>query len=250
MTIPRPDGQTSALAVITGTSSGIGAQIAGEWLDAGGEVVGVSRRLPSPALMDRDRYRHIRGDLRQANVRADVLRAAKCIHALVLNAGVCEPTPLQSSAADTALWDRMLDINLNAPAALLREAQPWLEPGAGVVAISSTLGLRGRAGYGAYCASKHGLLGLVRAAALELAPRGIRVNAVCPGWTDTAMAQRDLGRLHEDVERGRREEEAQLPLRRFVTPSEVASAVLFLLSASASTITGQTLEVSSGQGVG
>ncbi|MEZ4465674.1 MAG: SDR family oxidoreductase [bacterium] len=109
----------------------------------------------------------------------------------------------------------------------------------------------GRAGYGAYCAAKHGVLGLVRSAALELAPRGITVNAICPGWVDTPMAQADLGRASErsglPVGALRAEARAGIPLGRFVEPAEVAALVAFLSGPQAAMITGEAWNLSGGE---
>ncbi len=129
-------------------------------------------------------------------------------------------------------------MNLDGAFHCLRAAR--LREGAAVILLSSALGKVGRAGYGAYAASKHGMLGLMRSAALELAPR-VRVNAVCPGWVDTAMARADLersGSKREDVERG-------IPLGRFVAPDEVASLVAFLADARA--ITGRAYDITGGE---
>ncbi len=231
-------------ALITGTTSGIGHALARHFTDRGQRVVGLARS-EAPDLSQG--YRHVRGDITDPAAREAVVRASEWIDLLVLNAGVCRPAALDDDDAMGA-WSEVLEVNLHAPHALLREALPTLRPGGAVVFIGSTLSLRGRAGYAAYCASKHGLLGLMRAAALELAPRGIRVNAVCPGWTETPMARADLERSGA-ARKARAEAEEALPLGHFVAPSEVAQLVAFLASGHARSITGQAYEISSGEGV-
>ena len=231
-------------AVITGTSSGIGLAVAGHFTARRHRVVGLAR---SDAPDVGKSYRHVRGDIRDAADRDRLVRAAGWMDVLVLNAGVCRPALLADDDAADA-WSEGMDINLNGPAALLRRALPVIRPGGAVVAIASTLGLRGRSGYSAYCASKHGLIGLVRAAALELAPLGIRVNAICPGWTETPMANADLERAG-DPRSARLQAEGALPLGRFVDPGEIAELVAFLASGAARSITGQAYEVSGGEGV-
>ena len=137
----------------------------------------------------------------------------------------------------------MLAVNLDGVFHGLRLAAPRLRQGARVVVISSGLGKLGRAGYGAYAASKHGVLGLMRCAALELADRGIRVNAVCPGWVDTDMARADLCRNGT----ARQEAEALIPMGRFVRPEEVAELVRWLASPASGPVTGQAFNISGGE---
>ena len=231
-------------ALITGTTSGIGYAVARHFTDRGQRVVGLAR---SAAPDIGPGYRHIRGDICDPGTRDAAVRAAERLDLLVLNAGTCETADLGDEEA-AGVWHRMIEVNLHAPYALLRRALPVLRPGASVVFIGSTLSLRGRPGYSAYCAAKHGVLGVVRAAALELAPRSIRVNAVCPGWTDTPMARADLERS-DDPRRARAAAEEELPLGRFVEPTEVAQLIAFLASKHAKCITGQAYEISSGEGV-
>jgi NAD(P)-dependent dehydrogenase (short-subunit alcohol dehydrogenase family) len=119
-----------------------------------------------------------------------------------------------------------------------------------LVAISSVLGKFGAAGQAAYCASKAGLHGLVRAVAIEVGPRGITCNAVCPGWVDTEMARGRISDLAAEgglsYEQMRQIAKDALPLGRFVEPDEVARFVSFLCSVAADAITGQALSICSG----
>jgi NAD(P)-dependent dehydrogenase (short-subunit alcohol dehydrogenase family) len=132
-----------------------------------------------------------------------------------------------------------------------REVVTHLPDGARIVNMSSVLGRFGVPGYTAYCASKHGVIGFTRALALELAPRQITVNALCPGWVDTDMASQGMrqgadatGRTFDEFRRSALD---AVPLKRMIQPGEVAELVTFLASGAASAITGQTYNICGGQ---
>ncbi len=212
-------------AVVTGAASGIGAAACEALRGAGYEVVGLGRADL---------------DVSDEAAVARVFAGLGEIDALVASAGVCEQAPLGSDDG-LAVWRRVLATNLDGVFHCLTHAR--LRDGGRVVVISSGLGKVGRAGMAAYAASKHGVLGVVRCAALEWAPRGVTVNAVCPGWVDTKMARADVARSG----RPRAEIDAQIPLGRFVAAEEVAALVAFLTSPAAAAITGQAYTISAGE---
>jgi NAD(P)-dependent dehydrogenase (short-subunit alcohol dehydrogenase family) len=145
--------------------------------------------------------------------------------------------------ADDRFWDEVLDINLNGVQFLTRGLVKHIPDRGRIVNISSQLGQEARAGYGAYCASKFALIGLTKVWAKELGPRGITVNAVCPGWVKTDQAVGDMERLAREkgvpVEKLYKEICEPLELRRFTEPEEVAQLVGFLVSPEGSGVTGR-----------
>ena len=180
--------------------------------------------------------------------------AAACgpIHVLVANSGVGGP----NADGPEDRWDDVIRTNLDGTYYCMRAAARNLaEPGDDgdarhLVALSSILGRIGVAGYTAYCASKAGVLGLVRAMAMELAPRQVQVNAVCPGWVDTVMAQQGLedmaAGLDITVEEARALAMQQVPLGRMSAPEDVAGMVHWLVSKDARGVTGQGLDMNGG----
>ena len=213
-------------ALVTGATRGIGRAVAHRLAEDGRRVLAWGRPPDQGDPAELERAFEDVGDL-------DVF---------VANAGVCEQARLDDADA-AEVWRRVLAVNLDGVFHGLRLAAPRLRPGARVVIVSSGLGKLGRAGYSAYAASKHGVLGLMRCAALELAGRGIRVNAVCPGWVDTDMARADLRRTGTALS----EATAGIPAGRFVRPSEVAELIAWLASPASAPVTGQAYNISGGE---
>jgi NAD(P)-dependent dehydrogenase (short-subunit alcohol dehydrogenase family) len=174
------------------------------------------------------------------------------IEILINNAGVGSSGERAIWEADPAIWAEVLEVNLNAPFELTRLAAPdMVARGFGrIVMVSSTAGEVGGPGMAAYCASKAGLLGLMRSVAQDVAPFGVTCNAVLPGWVRTEMA--DLKAETEGAARGLSVEQvwaqraAEYPARRVLAPSEVAEVIAFLASDEASGINAEAVTVALG----
>ena len=170
------------------------------------------------------------------------------VEVLVANAGAASSAPLAKTTDEE--WQRLLDVNLTAPFRCVRRAVPaMVSAGWGrIVAIGSIASRVGGPYIAAYAASKHGLLGLVRSAAAELATTGVTVNAVCPAYVDTPMTDRTVAniatRTGRTPDEARRILVAQQPIGRLITVAEVTAAVLFCVENGA--ITGQALNVDGG----
>jgi NAD(P)-dependent dehydrogenase (short-subunit alcohol dehydrogenase family) len=154
---------------------------------------------------------------------------------------------------DAAMWQRMLDVNLSGAYHCIQAALPgMLDAGWGrIVNVASTAGLTGYRYVAAYCAAKHGLVGLTRALALELAAKGITVNAVCPGYTETDIVQEAVANIVRKTGRSEEQARAELasgnPQGRLVRPEEVAHAVAMLCMPDAAAMNGQSIAVAGGE---
>jgi NAD(P)-dependent dehydrogenase (short-subunit alcohol dehydrogenase family) len=239
--------------LVTGASAGIGRAIVERAVEAGEQVIAWGRDASRLHELRRELGDQVRIgviDVADAEAVRSALATLGPLDALVLCAGICRQASL-AQPDFLAVWDEVMQTNLRAVAHCLHAALPHLGPGGRIVAIGSTLARTGRAGYSAYAASKHGLLGLVRSAALELAPRGITVNAVCPGWVDTAMAAEDLRltatRTGVDPDEARDRALSRIPIGRMIAPEEVAALVTLLLQDSATAITGEAFGISGGE---
>lgn len=243
----------SKVVIVTGGTSGIGREAAVLFAKKGARVVAAGRR-ENEGNLTLDLIRgaggeglFVKTDVSQASeVKALVEKTVAAFGGLDCafnNAGIEGTwTPIVEQAEED--WDRTIDINLKGAWLCLKfEMQQMLKQGRGgaIVNNSSVAGFIGSYGVAAYSASKHGVLGLTKSAALEVAKNGIRVNAVCPAVIETPMADRLFGA----PEVNKRALELH-PIGRFGKPSEVAEAVLWMCSSAASFMTGQSLVLDGG----
>jgi NAD(P)-dependent dehydrogenase (short-subunit alcohol dehydrogenase family) len=234
--------------LVTGGGSGIGRAVARSFADEGGDVTITGRR--SDALSETDGGRGMTCVTADVAVESDVAGLFDTpFDVVIANAGKGHAAKVVDTPLD--VWNDILTINLTGVFLTFREALRGMGPGGRLIAIASTASLQGGPNLAAYAASKHGVLGLVRSLAQEIARKGITCNAVCPGFVDTAMAE---GAVHNVMKRFDMDRDAAIaqitsrnPMRRMIEPDEVVAAVRFLASAQASMINGHAMSVSGGE---
>jgi NAD(P)-dependent dehydrogenase (short-subunit alcohol dehydrogenase family) len=233
------------VSVITGSAQGIGRRTA-ELCAERGDALALLDLQPSPVPHGADAL-VLTGDLSDEAVvlahTAAILERWGRVDALVNNAGISFITPAELTTAEG--FRRVLDVNLTAPFLLCRELGTVMlaQRQGSIVNIASVAGLLAVADRAAYNASKHGLIGLTRTLAAEWGGRGVRVNAVCPGWVKTEMDALDMGSgAYTDADI-----EGRIPMGRFASPDDIARAVLYLTDSAASPfVNGITLSVDGG----
>lgn len=245
-------------AIVTGGGRGIGAAIAAELARLGADITLMGRDAATLESHGAELVGRHRRDVR--SVVVDVTDAASVEAAfgqarpatiLVNNAGAAFSAPFLSTPPER--WEQMLDVNLLGATRCTAAALPaMLDAGHGrVINVASTAGLKGYAYVTAYVAAKHALVGFTRALALETARRGVTVNAVCPGYTDTDLLAESVATIVATT--GRTEDDARAalarsnPQGRLIGPEEVASAVGWLCLPESASITGQSIVVAGGE---
>ena len=248
-------------AVITGGTRGIGAAISIYLARLGANISLTGRTektLAQQAQQIRSKYKvkvhTAAGNMAdEADVNRCLTSATKelgTVHILINNAGVGKSAPFHRM--DTDLWNEIIGLNLTGTYLCTKQVfSEMREMGYGrIVNISSTVGLRGYPYIAAYCASKHGVIGLTRTLALECVKKGITVNAICPGYTDTDLVSEAVDEIVKMTGKHRKEIQSEIddisPMGRMVTPDEVAETVAWICLPSSASITGQSIVVSGG----
>jgi NAD(P)-dependent dehydrogenase (short-subunit alcohol dehydrogenase family) len=247
MSAPAPPGKLAGKAcVITGATSGIGLATARLFRAHGARLAIMARdgqAVTTTAAELAPDVVTVTGDVARVADLAALMRAAgdayDGIDVVVANAGIGRFAPLDAVTEDE--FDALCAIHLRGAFFTVQTALPYLRPGGAVVLVSSTGAQRGFPMTSVYNAVKAGVRSLGRTFAAELAPRGIRVNTVSPGLTDTPMAVGDPGIPAEQRDEAARQQLALIPLRRLGRPEEIAVTVLFLASEDASFYTGADL---------
>lgn len=254
------DNSTGRHALVTGGGRGIGAAVAAALIAAGHRVTVTGR--DSRTLQDMVRQHADSGRCRavvmdvadRESVDSGMTQARAGfgpIAILVNNAGQAESAPFLKT--DAELFERLLAVNLGGSFHCTQAALPDMLAAhwGRVINIASTAGLVGYAYVAAYCAAKHGVIGLTRALALEYASKGITVNAVCPGYTETDIVRTAVANIVAKTGRDEAQARSELakgnPMQRLVTPQEVADTVLWLCGTGAASINGQSIAVAGGE---
>jgi ketoreductase len=248
------------VAIVTGGGSGIGLAISRAFLREGASVMIGSR--------DPGRYENIGKDLKKEGFQIDghlldvtepksvetfvkeTVQTFGPVDILVNNAGISGQNPIDREGEDR--WNAILQTNLTGTYAVTKRVLKEMTDHAHgrIINLSSVLGKFGVAGYTAYCTSKHGIIGFTRALALEVVSRGITVNAICPGWVETAMAKQGLREWAEAAdlseEEVRRQATSVIPLKRFTEATEVAELAVYLASEASQAMTGQAINICGG----
>ena len=249
--------------VVTGGGTGIGRGIARRLVEAGARVAVCGRRAE---MLDKtlEELAAMGGTgpeaIRETVDVTDAAEVATCmssfaerlgggIDILVNNAGIGGPNACSGDGPDR--WDEILRTNVDGTFYCSREALRTMPDGGRVINISSVLGRFGVPGYTAYCTSKHAVIGFTKALALEVAPRRITVNAICPGWVETEMARDGMRLIAKQTgttyEQAREQALGMVPIGRILEPAEIGGMVVYLASEEASGMTSQALSICGGQ---
>jgi 3-hydroxybutyrate dehydrogenase len=248
---------TGRHALVTGGGTGIGLAIATSLADAGAEVTITGRRADvlEAAAAAHDRLHAATMDVTNEDDIRSAIAAARAargpVTICVANAGIAEGRKL--SKTSTELWRKVMAVNLDGVFLTVRECLPDMEEGdwGRVIAISSIAGVKGLKGAGAYSASKHGVIGLIRSLSEDYLGSGLTFNAICPAYVDTEIVSRNVDAISEKIGGDR---EAALSMmrdlnkhKRLIRPEEVAAAAMWIVGPGSESVNGQTIEIAGGQ---
>lgn len=243
--------------LVTGAGTGIGRSIAQNLSQLGYSLILLGRDLTKlettkKSLKFPDQSHFFSSDIRDSSSIKEALEksSVESLYSLVVNAGVGG----ENSYGANDRWQEVIEINLTGSYNTIQECLPYLRkdpnPFKKILFMSSILARLGVPGYSAYCASKAGILGLMRSLAAELSGENILVNALCPGWVNTDMAHEGLDGMASGMSISKEEAYkmamSQVPLGKMSEPDEIAKMTAFILSKDQNSITGQTIDINNG----
>lgn len=241
-----------ARVLITGGGSGVGANLARGFANAGAcEVIVAGRRqAPLDAVADgHSAIRAIPADVTDETQIGTLFECAGPVDIVIANAGAAESAPFTRTTL--AQWNDMLAVNLTGVFLTLRAGLAQMPGWGRLISVASTAGLKGYAYVAPYAAAKHGVVGMTRALALELAPRAVTANALCPGFLDTEMTDRSVATITQKTGKTETEARAALashnPQNRLIHPDEVTAAALWLCGPGSDGINGQAIAIAGGE---
>jgi NAD(P)-dependent dehydrogenase (short-subunit alcohol dehydrogenase family) len=237
--------------LVTGGGSGVGADMARGFAEAGAEVVIAGRRADALAAVAArvPGVRTVVADVTdEASVKAMFAEAGPC-NIVIANAGAADSAPFPRTTLDQ--WNAMIAVNLTGVFLTFREGLRQFPGWGRLIAVASSASLKGYAKIAPYAAAKHGVLGIVRSVALEVAKGPVTVNAICPGFLDTEMTDRTIAVIVEKTgrtpEQARAALESMSPQNRLYRPDEVTSAALWLCGPGSEGVNGQAISITGGE---
>ncbi len=237
--------------LITGGGTGAGENLALGFAAAGAEVVITGRRLaPLQAVAARGAgIRVVQADVTDEAQVAAMFAAAGPCDIVIANAGAADSAPMAKTTLTQ--WQAMLAVNLTGVFLTLRDGLNQMPGWGRLISVASTAGLKGYAKVAPYAAAKHGVIGLTRSLALEIARKPITVNAICPGFLDTPMTEHSVQVIADKTGRSLPEARAALegmnPQNRLISPSEVTATALWLCGPGSEGINGQAITIAGGE---